>query len=122
LNYAPAVTEAYYQQVPLLVLTADRPAEWIEQQDGQTIRQREVYGKHVKASFELPVSFLILMQSGILTGLLTRLLPLPKLIPMVRSHINIPLREPLYPAANETINSTKCTYHTTFSSEQILVH
>ena len=38
-NYAPAVAEAFFQQIPLLVLTADRPPEWIDQYDGQTIRQ-----------------------------------------------------------------------------------
>ena len=38
LNYAPAIVEAYYQKAPLLILTADRPAEWIDQGDGQTIR------------------------------------------------------------------------------------
>ncbi|MCP4145867.1 MAG: hypothetical protein GY752_11365, partial [bacterium] len=39
LNFAPAVTEAFYQNVQLIVLTADRPAEWIDQWDGQTIHQ-----------------------------------------------------------------------------------
>ena len=39
LNYAPAIVEAYYQKIPLLVLTADRPTEWIDQMNGQTIRQ-----------------------------------------------------------------------------------
>src|SRR6185312_13805693 len=33
LNYAPAVVEAYYQKIPLVVITADRPAEWIDQDD-----------------------------------------------------------------------------------------
>ncbi|MEP2296196.1 thiamine pyrophosphate-binding protein, partial [Algoriphagus sp.] len=54
LNYFPAVAEAFFQQIPLLILTADRPAEWIDQYDGQTIFQPEVYGKHVKGSFQLP--------------------------------------------------------------------
>src|SRR5207253_2484158 len=48
LNYSPAVAEAFYQQVPLLVFTADRPAEWIDQLDGQTIRQENIYGAHIK--------------------------------------------------------------------------
>lgn len=39
LNYAPAVAEAYYRQIPLIVITADRPADWIDQADGQTMRQ-----------------------------------------------------------------------------------
>ena len=43
-NFAPAVTEAYFQQIPLLVLTADRPNAWIHQYDGQTIYQAGLYG------------------------------------------------------------------------------
>jgi 2-succinyl-5-enolpyruvyl-6-hydroxy-3-cyclohexene-1-carboxylate synthase len=43
LNFAPAVTEAFYQNVPLIVLTADRPPEWIDQWDGQTIHQEKIY-------------------------------------------------------------------------------
>src|SRR5512145_1270269 len=54
LNYAPAIAEAYYQKVPLLVLTADRPHEWIDQQDNQTLRQNEIYRNFITASFELP--------------------------------------------------------------------
>lgn len=55
LNYAPAVAEAYFSNTPLLILTADRPPEWIDQRDGQTIRQENIFGKHVKASYQLPV-------------------------------------------------------------------
>ncbi|MEQ8576978.1 MAG: thiamine pyrophosphate-binding protein, partial [Fulvivirga sp.] len=53
LNFLPAIAEAFYQQIPLIILTADRPAEWIDQLDGQTIRQEKVYGNHVKASFNI---------------------------------------------------------------------
>src|SRR6185437_317038 len=56
-NYAPAVAEAFYQQIPLLLLTADRPPEWVGQNDGQTIQQNNIYGGHVKASFTLPTEY-----------------------------------------------------------------
>ena len=56
-NLYPAIIEAYYQQIPLIVLTADRPPEWIDQQDGQTIRQHNIFQNHIKASFQFPVSF-----------------------------------------------------------------
>jgi len=46
-NYLPAVTEAYYQRVPLLLITADRPKEWIGQGAGQTIQQENIFGSHV---------------------------------------------------------------------------
>jgi 2-succinyl-5-enolpyruvyl-6-hydroxy-3-cyclohexene-1-carboxylate synthase len=52
-NYYPAVTEAYYQCQPLVVISADRPQEWINHGDGQTIMQREVFGSHVHQYLEL---------------------------------------------------------------------
>lgn len=47
LNYYPAVAEALYQNVPLMVISADRPIDWIDQGDGQTIRQENVLKNHV---------------------------------------------------------------------------
>ena len=55
-NFAPAIAEAFFQQIPLVVFTADRPKEWIDQMDGQTIRQSELYGNHVKKYFELSLN------------------------------------------------------------------
>lgn len=54
LNYAPAVAEAYYQGVPLVVLSADRPMQWIDQEDSQTIRQAGAFNNIVKGSFDIP--------------------------------------------------------------------
>lgn len=54
LNIHPAVAEAFYQQVPLVVISADRPAAWIGQMDGQTIPQPGVFGSLVKKSVDLP--------------------------------------------------------------------
>src|SRR5690606_24825408 len=57
INFYPAIAEAYYQNVPLVVLTADRPAEWIDKNDGQTIRQNFLYQNHIKKSYTFPESF-----------------------------------------------------------------
>lgn len=54
LNIHPAVAEAYYQQVPLVVVSADRPAAWIGQMDGQTLPQPGIFGSLVKKSVHLP--------------------------------------------------------------------
>ena len=54
LNLHPAVSEAFYQQVPLVVISADRPAAWIGQMDGQTLPQPGVFGSLVKKSVNLP--------------------------------------------------------------------
>jgi 2-succinyl-5-enolpyruvyl-6-hydroxy-3-cyclohexene-1-carboxylate synthase len=47
LNYFPAVSEAFYSQIPMLVISADRPEHLIDVGDGQTIRQKFVYNEHV---------------------------------------------------------------------------
>lgn len=54
LNYAPAVAEAFYRNIPLVVISADRPAEWIDQDDSQTIRQPGCLSSIVKASYDIP--------------------------------------------------------------------
>lgn len=52
-NYGAAAAEAFYQQLPLIFLSADRPQEWVDQGDGQTIRQSGILDLHVRASFDL---------------------------------------------------------------------
>lgn len=96
LNYAPAVAEAFYQQLPLIVLTADRPVEWIDQGDGQTIRQKDVFRNYVKASFELPETIRSKDDSWFNDRLISEALnaaiyPSPGPV-----HINLPFTEPLY--------------------------
>ncbi len=54
LNLAPAVAEAYYQHVPLLVISADRPKQWIDQLDGQTLPQADALGRFVRKAVTLP--------------------------------------------------------------------
>lgn len=54
LNMYPAVAEAYYQNVPLVVISADRPAAWIGQMDGQTLPQKNIFAPIIKYSIDLP--------------------------------------------------------------------
>ena len=54
LNLHPAVAEAYYQNIPLVVISADRPAAWIGQMAGQTLPQPGVFQTLVKKSVNLP--------------------------------------------------------------------
>lgn len=55
LNYAPAIAEAFYRHAPLVVITADRPSEWIDQDDSQTIKQPGIYNNFIKGSFDILV-------------------------------------------------------------------
>lgn len=102
-NYAPAVAEAYYQQVPLLVLTADRPDEWIDQLDGQTIRQKGIYGQHVKGDYALPVDYNHPDAEWHVYRTISEAINLAKAYPPGPVHVNVPLREPFYPDENEKI-------------------
>lgn len=52
-NYAPAVSEAYYQGIPLVAITADRPTIWAGQGVGQTIRQKNIFEPNVWHSLHL---------------------------------------------------------------------
>lgn len=103
LNYAPAVAEAFFLQVPLLVLTADRPPEWIDQLDGQTIRQQQVYGQHIKRSFDFPVALEHPDAVWHTERMVSEALNEAVAFPAGPVHINVPLREPFYPAEGEKI-------------------
>jgi 2-succinyl-5-enolpyruvyl-6-hydroxy-3-cyclohexene-1-carboxylate synthase len=101
-NFAPAVAEAFFQHIPLLVFTADRPPEMIDQLDGQTIRQKNLYGAHVKKYFELPVDEGA-SQSWFVNRIINEAINLTKSGTSGPVHINAPFREPFYPTANEPI-------------------
>jgi 2-succinyl-5-enolpyruvyl-6-hydroxy-3-cyclohexene-1-carboxylate synthase len=100
-NFAPAVAEAFFQEVPLLVLTADRPPEWIHQYDGQTIFQQDIYGKHVKKSYQLPSDYQSNDAKWHAERVIHEALFLAQSEPKGPVHINIPIREPFYPDTEE---------------------
>ncbi|MCY7358094.1 MAG: 2-succinyl-5-enolpyruvyl-6-hydroxy-3-cyclohexene-1-carboxylic-acid synthase [Rudanella sp.] len=102
-NLAPAVAEAYFQEMPLLLLTADRPHEWLHQQDGQTMAQAGVFGTHVKRSFDLPADYGHADYRWFIERSVNEAINLTGLAPAGPVHINVPLREPFYPAEGETI-------------------
>lgn len=96
LNYAPALAEAYYQKVPLLAITADRPREWIDQQDNQTLRQSGIYSNYIKGSFDLPqliASSDDLWYTHRMINEAANLCSSPDKGPV---HINVPIGDPLY--------------------------
>ncbi|MGI4738361.1 MAG: 2-succinyl-5-enolpyruvyl-6-hydroxy-3-cyclohexene-1-carboxylic-acid synthase [Janthinobacterium lividum] len=103
LNYAPAVAEAFFQQIPLLVLTADRPPEWIDQLDGQTIRQRNLYGAHAKGTFEFPADTTHADAKWHGERIINEAINLTQTGPAGPVQVNIPLREPFYPKAGEEV-------------------
>ncbi len=103
-NYAPAIAEAFYQEIPLLILTADRPPEWINQYDGQTIMQSHIYGKHVKKSFDFPTEVNSDDSEWYCNRMVNESLLVSMDLPKGPVHINIPFREPFYPQNGEVYN------------------
>lgn len=102
LNYAPAIAEAYYQKIPLLILTADRPADMIDQGEGQTIRQKNVYANYIKGSFEIPENLNTeqdLKEAQLKINEAINLTMHPDYGPV---HINLPFTEPIYNQIEDT--------------------
>lgn len=99
LNYYPAISEAFYREIPLVVLSADRPTYLIDQADGQTIRQENVFANHILYSSSLTelgntketwhnqrkINEALNTATGLQNG------------PV---HLNIPFEEPLYQTEN----------------------
>ena len=96
LNYSPAVAEAYYQRIPLLVITADRPLEWIDQGEGQTMKQHNIYANFIKESFEIFQETQHEDELWYNTRMFNEAINLCKIPPFGPVHVNLPLREPLY--------------------------
>ena len=109
LNYAPAIVEAFYQKVPLIVITADRPPEWVNHGEGQSMKQYKVYENYIAESYNLPMEEHLdaLWQTGVIINEavhITNNLSKPV-------HINFPFREPLYETAVKPSHSEKKIIH-----------
>ncbi len=108
LNYFPAVAEAFYQELPLLVLSADRPMSWTDQGNGQTIRQDGVLSSHTVKSISVDgdaeeIEDLWYLQREV-NFALNRLIENP----FGPIHLNVYLNEPLYGQLTEKHPSPNC--------------
>ena len=116
LNYYPAIAEAFYQKVPLIVASADRPTEWVDQQDGQTVRQDNVFANHIHYSVTLfkdgGDEQTRLNNQRVINEALN--CSLENNGPV---HLNFPFSEPLYDTT-ETIRNTKIIQ--SFTGDKIL--
>ena len=106
-NYAPAVAEAFYNHIPMIILSADRPPEWIDQRDGQTIRQSGIFGRHVKRSYSFPDS--LEHEDQIWHGhrMINEAINSAMAHEPGPVHINVPLREPFYPEKGKEIKASE---------------
>ena len=134
LNYYPAVAEAFYSDIPLVLISADRPGYKIDRGDGQTIRQDQVFDRHIAYSAHLKqdvthatetIEFLapeLLKTAGDITQVQQEVaqynsLELHKALDTALQdlspvHINVPFEEPLY-GLKEITESTAVAYQPT---------
>jgi 2-succinyl-5-enolpyruvyl-6-hydroxy-3-cyclohexene-1-carboxylate synthase len=94
-NFAPAVIEAHWARVPLIVLTADRPPELREVGAGQAIDQLKLYGDAVKWFFEVEVPEATAERLRWIRTLACRAYSTAIAGRPGPVHLNFPLREPL---------------------------
>lgn len=94
-NYHPAITEAYYARIPLIVITADRPHELREVGAPQAIDQIRMYGKHVKYSVDFPLAENNPDIEDFIDRHISRALSVATTAPRGPVHLNVPFREPL---------------------------
>jgi len=106
LNYAPAIAEAFYQKIPLLIFTADRPPELIDVGDGQTIRQKDVFSNYIKASFELPENIDSPAAFELANKIINRAIDLAHYPEPGPVHINLPFSEPLYNTSERAVEKS----------------
>ena len=123
LNYYPAVAEAFYSDIPLVLISADRPTYKIDRGDGQTIRQDRVFDRHIAYSAHLKQD--VTHATATISALAPELLNRGRAIESIQAdiqeynhrelqqalqkalqqmspvHINVPFEEPLYGLVEE---------------------
>jgi len=97
LNYYPAIAEAFYSHIPLVIISADRPKHMIDIADGQTIRQENVFANHILFNANLVDAVNELRHNALEIDKALNI-SISKKGPV---HINVPFDEPLYETTNK---------------------
>ena len=113
-NYHPAIIEAHESEIPLLVITADRPPEMRDCSSGQTIDQQKLFGGHVNFYHELAVPEATLPMLSYLRQTIAQAFnrtrsPVPGPV-----HLNAPFRDPLAPIADAGTRALESTIEESF--------
>lgn len=119
LNFAPAIVEAYYQRIPLIIITADRPTEWVDQGDGQTIKQHEIYNNYIQKSYTLDGDSADAQKIWHIARSISEGVSIATSTNKGPVHFNISMNEPLYKTEEININSTVSIFKTPITQEFI---
>ncbi|MCA9732063.1 MAG: 2-succinyl-5-enolpyruvyl-6-hydroxy-3-cyclohexene-1-carboxylic-acid synthase [Deferribacteres bacterium] len=99
-NYLPAIVEASVENLPLIILTSDRPPELRDSGANQTIYQPHIYGTYTRWQCDLPCPTTEIAPEFVLTTIDQAIFQAQR-SPAGPVHINCMFREPLAPSANE---------------------
>ena len=102
LNFAPAIVEAYYQNIPLWIFTADRPLGWEGKGENQTIHQLEIYKNYITRSVQLEETITLQEAQHLFDDIVHNDFKGP-------IHFNFPFSEPLY----HTVDTALPSFHLT---------
>lgn len=108
LNFAPAIAEAFHSNIPLIVLTADRPKEWLGQWDNQMINQTNLYQNYIHYFQEYPTEETSTKKKEInwyRNRIINESFAHSFIYQKGPVHLNIPISEPFYPEKNEILKS-----------------
>lgn len=119
LNYAPAIAEANYMELPLIILTADRPEEWLNQADSQMIDQKGIFQNYIKGWYQFPKDDSHPDTSWHQARIINEAVNKTTMAPLGPVHINVPLREPLYNFKYEKLPSQQLSLSKNISSHSI---
>ena len=111
LNLAPAAAEAYYAHVPLIVVSADRPSQWIDQNDSQTIRQPLALEQATKWHTSLPSLPSSNDERWHTQRMLNEAWQMATKLPLGTIHINIHISEPIAQTASIEQNDWRSIFH-----------
>ena len=103
LNYYPAIAEAFYSNIPLVVISADRPEHLIDIGDGQTIRQQNVFENHILNAVSLVEHLNV---NNAVLEMLQETLEIA-IVEKGPVHINVPFDEPLYETTEDLLTLDK---------------
>lgn len=113
-NYYPAIVEAFYQKIPLIIITADRPKSDINIYQGQTINQENIFVNHTVKSIDLDENYSkkdFFYKKRLINESINACL-----IKKQPIHLNIHLSEPLYKIITRKIHINKSTFDPIFNT------
>jgi len=118
LNLYPGICEAYYQRIPLIAISADRPENLIDQWDGQTIHQKNIFEKHILRSFYPETDLHESIAETELLNFVSQAVEISTGEPCGPVHINLPLKEPIYQGLDIAVSASFASTHITGKKTQ----